>query len=61
MFGFHSLIASRRKLSEFLRALGDRKYHPEKHYMRGQGPATRRKEMSAAAPTHGAGEPGEEA
>ncbi|BCH28335.1 hypothetical protein MesoLjLc_02650 [Mesorhizobium sp. L-8-10] len=28
------------------------KYHPEKHCMRGPGPATRRKELSDVAPAH---------
>ncbi len=50
MLSFHSLFRSRRKLREFLRALGGEKYHPEEHYMRGPGPATRRKEFSNGAP-----------
>ncbi len=50
MLSFHSLFHSKRKLGEFLRTLGGQKYHPEKHYMRGPGPATRRKEFSEGAP-----------
>lgn len=53
---FHSLLPSRRKLTEFFRAIGSRKYRPEEHYMRGPGPATQRKETLDSASAHVAAE-----
>ncbi|MBB3704875.1 MULTISPECIES: hypothetical protein [Aminobacter] len=47
MPSLHKLIVLKRIFAELLGACMRERYHPERHYMRGPGPATLSKAMSA--------------